>query len=152
MLCAAAKTPVLTEDQARRLLGSVKAARKITLPDGEEAEEPWLVGLRDRALMAVNAVLLEPGEERAHGPVMGMRVFSFLDRGREKIEEPARRAIPGVGDHHRHDKRTEQGRRRDRRPRPRPPPARCVVRRSRRHRIGEFQPPHRTLPPDSRSV
>jgi site-specific recombinase XerD len=47
------KTPVLTEDQARRLLGRVKVARKITLPDGAEAEEPWLVGLRDRALMAV---------------------------------------------------------------------------------------------------
>jgi len=43
------KTPVLTEDQARRLLGSVKVARKITLPDGTEAEEPWLVGPRPRA-------------------------------------------------------------------------------------------------------
>ena len=47
------KTPVLTEDQARRLLGSIKVARKITLPDGAEAEEPWLVGLRDRALIAL---------------------------------------------------------------------------------------------------
>ena len=37
------KTPVLTEDQARRLLG-VKVVRRITLPDGAEAEEPWLGG------------------------------------------------------------------------------------------------------------
>jgi hypothetical protein len=47
------KTPVLTEDQARLLLGSIKVARKVSLPDGTEAEEPWLVGVRDRALMAV---------------------------------------------------------------------------------------------------
>jgi hypothetical protein len=47
------KTPVLTEDQARRLLASIKVVRKVALGDGAEAEEPWLVGLRDRALMAV---------------------------------------------------------------------------------------------------
>jgi site-specific recombinase XerC len=35
------KTPVLTEDQARHLLGSIKVVRKVTLPDGAETEEPW---------------------------------------------------------------------------------------------------------------
>ena len=42
-----------TEEQARRLLASIKVVRKVALGDGAEAEEPWLVGLRDRALMAV---------------------------------------------------------------------------------------------------
>jgi integrase/recombinase XerD len=47
------KTPVLTEDQARRLLTSIKVVKKVTLPDGSETEAPWLVGLRDRALIGV---------------------------------------------------------------------------------------------------
>ena len=47
------KTPVLSEDQARRLLESIKVANKVALPDGSEAEVPWLVGLRDRALIGV---------------------------------------------------------------------------------------------------
>jgi integrase/recombinase XerD len=47
------KTPVLTEAQARRLLESIKIVKKVTLPDGSEAEVPWLVGLRDRALIGV---------------------------------------------------------------------------------------------------
>jgi site-specific recombinase XerD len=47
------KTPVLTEEQARRLLESIKVNKKVTLPDGSEAEVPSLVGLRDRALIGV---------------------------------------------------------------------------------------------------
>jgi integrase len=47
------KTPVLTEAQARRLLESIKIVKKVTLPDGSEAALPWLVGLRDRALIGV---------------------------------------------------------------------------------------------------
>jgi integrase len=47
------KTPVLTEEQARRLLESIKVKKKVKLPDGSEAEVPWLVGLRDRALIGV---------------------------------------------------------------------------------------------------
>src|SRR5439155_9349190 len=38
------KTPVLIEEDARRLLESIKVARKVTLPDGTEGEIPWLVG------------------------------------------------------------------------------------------------------------
>jgi site-specific recombinase XerD len=47
------KTPVLNEEQARQLLCSIKVVKKVTLPDGSEAEVPWLVGLRDRALIGV---------------------------------------------------------------------------------------------------
>jgi site-specific recombinase XerC len=71
------KTPVLTEDQARRLLGSVKVARKITLPDGAEAEEPWLVGLRDRAPMAVMTYSFA-----RIGAVVAMRVEDYYPGGK----------------------------------------------------------------------
>jgi site-specific recombinase XerD len=47
------KTPVLIEEQARQLLASIKVVRKATLSDGSEAEVPWLIGLRDRALIGV---------------------------------------------------------------------------------------------------
>jgi hypothetical protein len=32
---------------------SIKVVKKVTLPDGSETEAPWLVGLRDRALICV---------------------------------------------------------------------------------------------------
>ena len=47
------KTPVLTEEQARRLLASIKVVKKVTLSDGSETAVPWLVGLRDRALIGL---------------------------------------------------------------------------------------------------
>jgi integrase/recombinase XerD len=55
------KTPVLTEDQARRLLESIKLKKKVKktviLADGSQAkvlvEVPRLEGLRDRALIGV---------------------------------------------------------------------------------------------------
>jgi site-specific recombinase XerD len=47
------KTPVLVEEQARRLLASIKTVRKTKLPDGTEVEQLWVVGLRDRALIGV---------------------------------------------------------------------------------------------------
>lgn len=46
------KTPVLTADEARELLDSIEVVRT-TEGDGAEAEEPELVGLRDRALIGV---------------------------------------------------------------------------------------------------
>src|SRR5271154_1672807 len=39
------KTPVLIEEQARRLLESIKTVRKTKLPDGTEVEQPWVVGI-----------------------------------------------------------------------------------------------------------
>jgi integrase len=47
------KTPVVSEDEARRLLDSIKVKKTVTLPDGSKAEVPSLVGLRDRALIGV---------------------------------------------------------------------------------------------------
>ena len=47
------KTPVLSEEQAPRLLGSIKVGKTITSEDGTETEVPLLVGLRDRALIGV---------------------------------------------------------------------------------------------------
>ncbi|MGH7071988.1 MAG: tyrosine-type recombinase/integrase, partial [Acetobacteraceae bacterium] len=47
------KTPVLTVDQARALLDSIPLTRSLALPDGTTVEAPCMVGLRDRALIAV---------------------------------------------------------------------------------------------------
>ena len=59
------KTPVLTAEEARELLDSIKTVRIVKRKDGTEVEETSLVGLRDRALIGamvytfarVNAVL-----------------------------------------------------------------------------------------------
>jgi integrase/recombinase XerD len=71
------KTPVLTEEQARRLLASIKVARKVTLPDGSEAEAPWLVGLRDRALIAVMTYTFA-----RISAVVAMRVEDYFPNGK----------------------------------------------------------------------
>jgi site-specific recombinase XerC len=47
------KTPVLSEDQARLLLGSIKVRKTIKKADGSKTAVPSLVGLRDRALIGV---------------------------------------------------------------------------------------------------
>ncbi len=47
------KTPVLAADEARALLDSIAVTRTVTLDDGSEAEQPLLMGLRDRALIGV---------------------------------------------------------------------------------------------------
>src|SRR5260370_12409671 len=47
------KTPVLSEEQARRLLASIEVRKTITSEDGTEKEVSLLVGLRDRALIGV---------------------------------------------------------------------------------------------------
>jgi integrase/recombinase XerD len=47
------KTPVLSADEARTLLNSIKMVRKTADKEGAETEEPALVGLRDRALIGV---------------------------------------------------------------------------------------------------
>ena len=45
------KTPVLTAEEARELLDSIKTVRKTKSKDRTETEQPSLVGLRDRALI-----------------------------------------------------------------------------------------------------
>jgi site-specific recombinase XerD len=47
------KTPVLTTEEARTLLDRIEVARSTAREDGTTAEEPDLVGLRDRALIGV---------------------------------------------------------------------------------------------------
>src|SRR5580704_4242555 len=47
------KTPVLTAEEARALLDKIEIVTKVTGADGEQSEEPALVGLRDRALIGV---------------------------------------------------------------------------------------------------
>ena len=71
------KTPALTEEQARRLLESIKVTRTVTQPDGSEAEAPWRVGLRDRALIAVITYALA-----RIGAVVAMRVEDYYPEGK----------------------------------------------------------------------
>jgi site-specific recombinase XerC len=52
-LVSRGKTPVLTEDEARRLLASIKITKMVKRADESEEECLWVVGLRDRALLAV---------------------------------------------------------------------------------------------------
>jgi site-specific recombinase XerD len=71
------KTPVLTEDQARRLLESIKVAKRVTLPDGSVAERPSVVGLRDRALIGVMIYSFA-----RIGAVVGMKVEDYYPGGK----------------------------------------------------------------------
>ena len=57
-----------------------------------------------------DTVLVEPGEERAHGPVIGHARVLVADRGGEEFEKAARGVIAGIGDHRRHRDRAVQGR------------------------------------------
>ena len=54
------KTPVLTEEEARELLDSIKTVRKTKSQDGNETEQPSLVGLRDRALIGAMVYTFAP--------------------------------------------------------------------------------------------
>lgn len=47
------KTPVLSSDETRTLLDSIKVSEIVKAEDGTEHEEPFLMGLRDRALIAL---------------------------------------------------------------------------------------------------
>jgi site-specific recombinase XerD len=71
------KTPVLVADEARTLLNSIPITRKVKQPDGSEAEMPDLVGLRDRALIAVMTFALA-----RIGAVVGMRVEDYYPVGK----------------------------------------------------------------------
>jgi integrase/recombinase XerD len=71
------KTPVLTEEEARQLLESIKLVKKITLADGSETEVPWLVGLRDRALIAVMTYTFA-----RISAVVAMRVEDYFPNGK----------------------------------------------------------------------
>ena len=71
------KTPVLMADDARRLLDSIAITRRLKREDGSEVEAPDLVGLRDRALIAVMTYSLA-----RVGAVVGMRVEDYYPQGK----------------------------------------------------------------------
>ena len=89
------KTPVLTEDQARQLLASIRVTRRVTLPEGPETEAPSLVGLRDRALIGVMVysfarisavVAMEVEDYFANGKRWWLRLH---EKGGKRHEMPA---------------------------------------------------------------
>jgi hypothetical protein len=52
-----------------------------------------------------DTVLFEPGEERAHGAVIGHARVVLLERGRKIGDETSRRRAAGLGDDRRDDER-----------------------------------------------
>jgi site-specific recombinase XerD len=70
------KTPEITVHDARALLASIEVIRRIKLGDGRETETSWLVGLRDRAIVAI----LIYTAARA-GAVASLRRGSFYHAG-----------------------------------------------------------------------
>ena len=89
------ETPVLSEDQARQLLASIKVSKPVTAEDGSEKEVPSLVGLRDRALIGVMVysfarisavVAMEVGDYYANGKRWWLRLH---EKGGKRHEMPA---------------------------------------------------------------
>jgi len=68
---------VLAVDEARTLLDSIPVVRNAKAPDGSEIEVPCVVGLRDRALIAVMTYALA-----RIGAVVGMRVEDYYPQGK----------------------------------------------------------------------
>ena len=71
------KTPVLTAEEARALLDSIRTVRTVQHGDGTETREPLLVGLRDRAL--IGAMVYTFARVSA---VLRMRVRDYFVQGR----------------------------------------------------------------------
>ena len=86
------KTPVLTAEEARELLDSIKTVRKTKSQDGTESEQPSLVGLRDRALIGVMVYTFA-----RVGAVLQMKVRDYFVEGRRGWVRPARERRQGAG-------------------------------------------------------
>ena len=72
------KTPVLSEEEARRLLASIKITRTVKAEDGgSDREVPSLVGLRDRALIGVMVYSFA-----RISAVVGMEVEDYFANGK----------------------------------------------------------------------
>ena len=71
------KTPVLTAEEARALLDSIRTVRTVQHGDGTATGEPLLVGLRDRAL--IGAMVYTFARVSA---VLRMRVRDYFVQGR----------------------------------------------------------------------
>ncbi len=74
------KTPVLTTGEARGLLDSIEVVRKTTREDGAQAEEPALIGLRDRALIGTGKASRLCAEQKLGQPINGNQVIEVLYR------------------------------------------------------------------------
>jgi len=70
------KTPEISVQHAGNLLGGIKVGKKTKRPDGTEDEKPRLIGLRDRALLAILAFTAS----RA-GAAARLRCGDFYDAG-----------------------------------------------------------------------
>jgi site-specific recombinase XerD len=73
------KTPVLTAEEARELLDSIRIIRKAKREDGSEINEPDLVGLRDRALIGVMVYTFA-----RINAVLEMKVRDYFVQGRRR--------------------------------------------------------------------
>jgi integrase/recombinase XerD len=71
------KTPVLTAEEARALLDSIPVVKAVRRPDDTDAEAPCLVGLRDRALIALMVYTFA-----RVGAATGMKVEDYFIQGR----------------------------------------------------------------------
>ena len=71
------KTPVLTADEASELLDHIEIVRNTAGEDGEAAEKPDLVGLRDRALIGVMVYTFA-----RINAVINMKVRDYFVQGR----------------------------------------------------------------------
>jgi integrase len=71
------KTPVLTAEEARDLLDSIKIVKTKRNSDGTESQKPDLMGLRDRALIGVMVYTFA-----RVGAVLQMKVKDYFVQGR----------------------------------------------------------------------
>ena len=71
------KTPVLTAEEARALLDSIPVVKVVKAPNGTNTEVPCLVGLRDRALIALMVYTFA-----RVGAAAGMKVEDYYIQGR----------------------------------------------------------------------
>jgi integrase len=126
------KTPVLTADEARELLDHIEIVRNTVGEDSTAAEEPDLVGLRDRALIGVmvytfariNAVINMKVRDYF---VQGRRGWVRLhEKGGKEHELPCHHNLEAVP--RRVHRRGRHRRRSERSPLPHPPAARPASR------------------------
>ncbi len=95
------KTPEITLEQARTLLGSINVAKTAKNDQGEEVEIPQVVGLRDRAILATLAYTvcragavakLRLGDFQHDG---SQYVLRFSEKGGKSREIPVRHDLEG---------------------------------------------------------
>ena len=95
------KTPEIAIEQARTLLASIKVVRPVETAGGEAAEEPLVVGLRDRAIVAIliytaariGAVAGLRRQDFAHDG--GQYTLRFEEKGGKAREIPVRHDLEG---------------------------------------------------------